>query len=287
MNNGRVGVAISQGRRPYHEDRHVVIPDLFNEFSLYGVFDGHGGHDVSDACAAHLPHLIRSGLERLSQQGNGTVDPMAIREMLFHTFIVLHEQLLQPKSSYLCGSTCLVVLRRRNQVWVANTGDSRAILGLGRLSGRVHDVVNLTRDHKPGSATEKHRIETAGGYVQDVHGVPRVIGELAVSRAIGDKRYHPYVIPHPDVMYYPLTPGTMHSFIVLATDGLWDVMSSDEVGNFIVLAARAQMSGDAAASPSPPSSGQVDAQSIAASLMARAYERHNAEDNMTIILTVL
>ena len=281
-NNHNVGVSVSQGKRGYHEDRHVIIENLYEDFSLYGVFDGHGGSDVADACVSHLPNMIRAGLEHLFQQ-SGIVNQNLIKEMLYHTFLILHDELLQPSTSFTCGSTCLLVLRRRNQMWVANSGDSRAILGLGRLmGGRAHTVVNLTRDHKPGTVSEKQRIEAAGGYVRDVMGVPRVIGELAVSRSIGDKRYHPYVIPHPDVMYYTLNPGSTHSYLVLATDGLWDVMNSDEVGDFVVDSFNNRNN-----SQYNPSETMMDASRCATSIMRHAYERLDAEDNMTILVIIL
>jgi serine/threonine protein phosphatase PrpC len=119
----------------------------------------------------------------------------------------------------------------------ANVGDSRAVLS------RNHTPVELTRDHKPNDPIEESRIEANGGYVawcgdKDAHGHPvlgtgiyRVNGNLALSRAIGDRSERPAVTAEPDITMTPITD--MDEFLVLATDGLWDVMSSSDVVAFV------------------------------------------------------
>jgi serine/threonine protein phosphatase PrpC len=121
---------------------------------------------------------------------------------------------------------------------VANIGDSRAVLSRNKSS------VDLTRDHKPNDRMERKRIDAAGGSVEwdglvDVKGDPfpgtgmyRVNGSLTLSRAIGDRFARPAVTAEPDIIVWPLQDET-DDFVVLATDGLWDVMSSSEVVSFI------------------------------------------------------
>jgi protein phosphatase 1L len=119
----------------------------------------------------------------------------------------------------------------------ANVGDSRAVLC---RNGTAWD---LTRDHKPNDPYEKSRIEELGGAVvwcgdSDKFGEPilergiyRVNGNLALSRAIGDRSERPSVTADPEIVSAPIQDDD--DFIILATDGLWDVMDSDDAVDFV------------------------------------------------------
>jgi protein phosphatase 1G len=80
------------------------------------------------------------------------------------------------------GCTAVVAIKRGNELWVANAGDSRGVLGRGGVA------VALSEDHKPASETERTRIIAAGGFLSEIGGVCRVNGNLNLSRAIGDLR---------------------------------------------------------------------------------------------------
>lgn len=112
----------------------------------------------------------------------------------------------------------------------ANVGDSRAVVGSKNQS------IALTDDHKPENPEECARIERAGGFVAD----NRVVGELAMSRAIGDFRYKlnpnlPFheqlVIPVPDISVHERNRKNDY-VLVVACDGVWDAMSNDEAAVF-------------------------------------------------------
>jgi serine/threonine protein phosphatase PrpC len=115
----------------------------------------------------------------------------------------------------------------------ANVGDSRCIFWNGEK------VIEFSKDQKPYNPNEKKRIEDAGYYVFD----GRVSGNLAVSRAFGDflfkgKEEKPQtkqaVIVVPEIKRFKLSKKeTCKRFIVLASDGVWDVMNNEEVCNFI------------------------------------------------------
>ena len=79
------------------------------------------------------------------------------------------------------GCTATVILITKNDIYCANAGDSRTVLG--RSSGTM--CCELSEDHKPENATEKARIEAAGGFVEE----NRVNGSLNLSRSIGDFEY--------------------------------------------------------------------------------------------------
>lgn len=204
-----------QGRRQYMEDTYLVQENLINGLSLYAVFDGHGGDIVARRCSENLQEILLENLQKTH---------FNIAISLTKTFIALDE-MFDIAESYMTGTTCLVILRGHDNIWVANCGDSRVIINAG------DSFEQLSFDHKP-VAQEKKRIEEDGGTVMNVDGIWRVSGELAVSRAIGDKRLRPYVIPTPEITTYSLTP--FNKFMILATDGLWDVMSNKRA-NAIVL----------------------------------------------------
>ena len=88
----------------------------------------------------------------------------------------------------------------------------------------VVQAVSLSRDHTPRDREERERIEAAGGIVVQRKGSARVMGVLAVARAIGDAQLKPYVTAEPEVKVFQRAAETW--FIILATDGLWDVMSN-------------------------------------------------------------
>jgi len=132
------------------------------------------------------------------------------------------------------GCTAICVLVRKEDIIAANAGDSRAVLS------RAGKQVELSFDHKPKDDTEKNRIEAAGGYLEDTPGGARVNGNLNLSRAIGDLEYkkredlkpeEQIICSTPDVLLKELCPED--EFIILACDGIWDVMSNQDAVDFV------------------------------------------------------
>ncbi|GBG29963.1 Protein phosphatase, putative [Hondaea fermentalgiana] len=215
------GVVELKGRRPYMEDRHMVVPRLNGNpnLTLYGVFDGHGGDAAAEFCAKYLGAMLSEAPVDIS------VKP---QQALTHAFKAIDNKFLEYAHVKKMddGTTAIAALANGDSVVVANTGDSRAVLVQG--SGRV---LPLSKDHKPDRNDERDRIAKLGGSV--VHwGVWRVEGILAVSRAIGDRLLKEYVIPDPEFKEWVCGPDDM--YIVLATDGLWDVIDNDSVARLIL-----------------------------------------------------
>ncbi|KAF7232729.1 hypothetical protein EG68_08709 [Paragonimus skrjabini miyazakii] len=134
------------------------------------------------------------------------------------------------------GTTaCVALLLPVNGVvklFVANAGDSRAVLCRGAAA------VDLSVDHKPEDEDEKSRITAAGGTVTRDG---RVNGGLNLSRALGDHSYKQVkglplsdqmITPVPDITQFDLIPGS-DEFLVIACDGVWNSMTSQEVVNFV------------------------------------------------------
>jgi len=126
------------------------------------------------------------------------------------------------------GSTAITCLIRGNSIMIANVGDSRAVAS---ISGRA---VALSVDHKPNLPTERARIQNAGGTVTSMMGCHRVMGMLAMSRALGDVMIERYLSVDPDLAEQQLED---RDFVVMASDGLWDVLSNQEVIHLVAMEA--------------------------------------------------
>jgi len=220
-----------QGWRPTMEDAHFAVPNLggqgWNGIAAFGVLDGHGGSDVAKFCAKEMPPLIAN---QNSQN---------IENALTMTFYRLDEVL--EERTYLDaehqGCTACVCLVSKDYLICANAGDSRAVLCRG---GRA---VPLSEDHKPSLAIEHRRITRAGGCVMTVEGDrggPRVQGDLNLSRSLGDLRHkqnkslnaaQQVITCTPDVRFFHRQPND--EFMLLACDGVWDVLSNEDAISFI------------------------------------------------------
>ncbi|KAM6977366.1 protein phosphatase 1G [Aplochiton taeniatus] len=139
------------------------------------------------------------------------------------------------------GSTAVVALIRGKQLIVANAGDSRCVVS------ERGKAVDMSYDHKPEDEVELARIKNAGGKVT-MDG--RVNGGLNLSRAIGDHFYkrnkalgpeEQMISSMPDVKV--LTLNDDHDFMVIACDGIWNVLSSQEVVDFVSERIRPNASG--------------------------------------------
>lgn len=133
------------------------------------------------------------------------------------------------------GCTAVVAVMVGNKLYVGNAGDSRVVLCSGTKA------VAMSFDHKPSDARETKRITAAGGFVTSATGQPRVNGNLNLSRAIGDLKYkgdagrprsEQVITAEPDIETRDLDPST-DRFLVLACDGVWDVMSNQDCVDFV------------------------------------------------------
>ncbi|XP_017865497.1 PREDICTED: probable protein phosphatase CG10417 [Drosophila arizonae] len=129
------------------------------------------------------------------------------------------------------GCTAVVGLLHGRDLYVANAGDSRCVIC------RNGKAIDMSLDHKPEDDEESARIIKAGGRVT-LDG--RVNGGLNLSRALGDHAYKTnlelpaeaqMISALPDVKKLIITPED--EFMVLACDGIWNYMSSEEVVDFV------------------------------------------------------
>ncbi|KAI3786183.1 hypothetical protein L1987_45315 [Smallanthus sonchifolius] len=235
------------GKRPEMEDAVIVVPqfmkipikmlvmdntvnpnlsDLTAHF--FGVYDGHGGSQVANYCRDRVHIALQEELKVMKQEFvKGTVnDSVRIcwEKVFTNCFQVVDNGVSgtttsEPVAPETVGSTAVVALICSSHIVVANCGDSRAVLYRGK------EAIALSNDHKPNREDEYARIEAAGGKVIQWQG-HRVFGVLAMSRSIGDRYLKPSIIPEPEVTF--TARAREDECLILASDGLWDVMSNEE-----------------------------------------------------------
>ncbi|EKX35467.1 hypothetical protein GUITHDRAFT_118383 [Guillardia theta CCMP2712] len=231
-----------QGRRPTMEDAFASFPCsgrtdmalMAGKWRLFGMFDGHGGTRCSHFCRDELLTNVASFIPA----GDASCDQVC--EALIEGFLYSDRKFLlhAERFDWIDGSTAIVVALSSSEIIVANAGDCRAVLGVVRSSGDagelIVDSIAMSRDHRLDDEEEVSRVQSMGGFVLHRYGsgIPRVMGVLAVSRALGDASLKPYVTAEPDISL--IARADEQWFIVLATDGLWDVFSNEEAVSFIL-----------------------------------------------------
>ncbi|KAG7380393.1 hypothetical protein PHYPSEUDO_007248 [Phytophthora pseudosyringae] len=188
---------------------------------FFGVYDGHGGARASSLLALLFPVYILAAPEYTSD----------LAAACHSASMAINEEILKREKDGHCegGATAVTLLIRGNKFVLSNTGDCRAIMVAKR--DKVAQVTQLTTDHKASNDHEKQRIEEHGGMVLYVKGVARVNGRLAVARAFGDAELSELVIADPEVTVHEL--HREDEYIVLASDGLWDVLTNEQVASCI------------------------------------------------------
>lgn len=286
------------------EDAHFMIPALpapWGPTAAFGVFDGHGGDAVAHFCEKFMPQEITRGSSE-DVPGSLTRAFHRMDEMLGDPDRLKEVRALSnygtPKALSAhpdwMGCTAVVCCIDPTQIYVANAGDSRAVLC------REGECIPLSEDHKPNMPSERARIIEAGGTVtkQEVGPIVqfRINGHLNLSRSVGDLEYKKNINLQPDeqmicstpeVQVVERTPGD--EFIILACDGIWDVLSSEEVVDFI----RVRLLSSSRPSKSVNSSTDPCLSGIVEELLDRCLSRDLAKthglggDNMTAVLVTL
>ncbi|KAA3454883.1 putative protein phosphatase 2C 51 isoform X1 [Gossypium australe] len=239
------------------------------EFDFYGVYDGHGGSRVAEECKERLHKVLKEEIIEDSKGGCG----INWGRTMERCFEKMDEEVNRGKlGEEMVGSTAVVAVVGNGKLVVANCGDSRAVLS------RCGVAVALSSDHKPERADELERIEAGGGWVIKWNG-HRVLGVLATSRSIGDGCLKPFVTSTPEVTVSELTNGD--EFLILASDGLWDVVSNEVACGVVRRCLNSQMT----KRKSSPQfvDGNRRAEAAAAMLVELAIAR-GSQDNISAIV---
>ncbi|KAK3022193.1 hypothetical protein RJ639_047015 [Escallonia herrerae] len=253
-----VGTMSVAGRLRDMEDAISVRPNLCRPginrcrpVHFFGVYDGHGGPHVAALCRERMHVLMEEELMRVGITGDGESggggeereelglgeEEEAAKEKWRNAVRKCFERMDQAVGTCVCGSevyecrchtvdlslsgsTAVVAILTPEHIVVGNVGDSRAVLC------RAGRAVPLSFDHKvkPDREDELARIRACGGRVVFYNGA-RVEGILAMSRAIGDKFLKAYVTSEPEISFTRRDPED--ECLILASDGLWDVLSND------------------------------------------------------------
>ncbi|KAF6164926.1 hypothetical protein GIB67_021422 [Kingdonia uniflora] len=254
------------GRRETMEDTHFLMHHMCNEkdIHLFGIFDGHRGAAAAEFSARALPGFFQTLVSTRSPS-------IALSEAFVKTDVAFRNELVSQRKlkgairkDLHPGCTAVTALIVKNKLFVANAGDCRTILCHGGNS------VALSEDHVASRLEERDRVTKAGGQVKWQVDTWRVgSAALQVTRSIGDDDLKPFVTAEPEITETTLTSedeyllmflrremfilivvviqGKLEADIdklmnlscvvvggqVMASDGLWDVMSNEEVVSII------------------------------------------------------
>jgi len=212
--------------------------------SFYGVCDGHGddGHLISKFISTSLPYFIYEELKKNNIYNNIN---SYISKIFENIFLQLNSLLINNKeiNSAFSGTTCISLLLCNNQIISCNLGDSRAIKG--QLINSKWSFELLSRDHKPNEPDEMKRIKENKGIIKpfidengEANGPDRIwlpnqtYPGIAMSRSFGDQIAAQIgVVAIPEILFFPYIEED--KFIVIASDGLWEYVSNQEVVDII------------------------------------------------------
>jgi len=237
--------------------------------SFMAVFDGHHGPGAARYAASALArHLVRSPAfpgDMAAALGEAfRATDRDLREYTDGTRDAGGGEGPVPDGVECTGTTGLAAVVWGATLWLANCGDCRAVLS------RRGKAVTLTKDHKPVEEGERARIVALGGKVCPEG---RVNGDMAVSRALGDwhleEKRAGMILGEPEVSSCELRGE--NDFLILACDGLWDVMDSGRCVETAKIFLR----------------NEWDAGRCARHLADEAVHRRGATDNVSVVVATL
>ncbi|HEY4832778.1 MAG TPA: PP2C family protein-serine/threonine phosphatase [Waddliaceae bacterium] len=221
-----ISIVAAQGPREAMEDTYIteeitlllpgqVAPQIS---PVFAIMDGHGGEGCANYVQKNLTQTLKDEMQKVDN-----LSDKAIYNAFCRTFAKVSDEWKDKQKKHepdWSGSTVLIALILENKaLWVANVGDSRAILGENTR------VFQLSDDAKAFKEKYQNDVLSRGGSIL----LGRVDGNLDMTRSIGDI-YHPSIWPHPDIRKFDLTklkPNTQN-LLVLASDGLWNVIGSEQ-----------------------------------------------------------
>ncbi|XP_065021473.1 probable protein phosphatase 2C 7 isoform X2 [Musa acuminata AAA Group] len=214
------GYSSFRGKRVNMEDFFDVKSAKIDgqTINFFGIFDGHGGSRAAEYLKEHL-------FDNLMKHPKFLTDiKLAINESYQRTDSDFLDA--ENNTSRDDGSTASTAILVGKHLYVANVGDSRAVIS------KAGKAIPLSDDHKPNRIDERKRIENAGGFVMWT-GTWRVGGVLAMSRAFGNRLLKRFVVAEPDIQERVVDHEL--EFLILASDGLWDVVKNEDAVSLVRL----------------------------------------------------
>ena len=207
----------------------------------FGVFDGTGGEEVAKFVSRHFTATLFASpsypdgqfkralketflfVDHILQTPEGQKDLIRLRHNLPDDYRIEYTD-----AGSLAGCTAVVALIKNGQLFVANAGGSRCVLA------RSGQAVPMSVDHRPYNSEERARIERAGASVCDGRveslNFSRGIGFLHCKHSDLPPQEQP-ITPYPEVKVEQLSESD--DFLVVACDGIWDMVSNQECADFV------------------------------------------------------
>lgn len=244
-----------------NQDSFFVSPN-FNgraDTAVFMVFDGHGFY--GDKCAIYIRDNLPGNLAKLLGASSGTE---AVKTAIHNAFLMTNDQLYEDPSikDDLSGTTCICVVVIAGLMYVANVGDSRAIV-VRRQAGGGLQAVPLSSDQTPYRRDERDRVKAAGARVMTMGQIdgtsppgedygnlklgdqldedgdpPRVWSKLgdfpgtAFTRSFGDSEAEKLgVFAEPEIDVVPVTADD--AFICVASDGVFEFLTNQAVADIV------------------------------------------------------
>ncbi|XP_059298699.1 probable protein phosphatase 2C 24 [Lycium ferocissimum] len=300
----KFGMTSVCGRRRDMEDAVSIYPSFLQEknekssnLHFFGLYDGHGCSHAAMKCKDRMHEIVKNEVESGGELATW-------KDMMTSSFTEMDKEVveyskgaggaqradcrceLQTPQCDAVGSTAVVALVTPNKIIVSNCGDSRAVLCRNGVA------IPLSTDHKPDRPDELNRIEEAGGRVIYWDG-PRVLGVLAMSRAIGDSYLKPYVTSEPEVTITERRGED--ECLILASDGLWDVVSNETACGVARMCLRSgrplspvgSPEDDATATAAARESSSDQACTEASILLTRLALARHSTDNVSVVVVDL
>lgn len=221
------GYGVSIDTNPKHrsmmEDEHVADDKFFKDTAYFGVYDGHGGN----ICSIAVREVLHKHVWLSMKKSKGGFFKCDMDKAFKEAYEATDKKILEvTKASDKSGSTAVsAVIQRRGKeryIFTANAGDARIVLCRDGKGER------LTVDHKPSNEDEHKRITDMGCAISEKG---KVGGVLAITRSFGDRQLKKWIISEPFTKETIIQEQDTH--LIIACDGLWDVVTDDEVAALI------------------------------------------------------
>ena len=259
-----------QGWRKRMEDAHItdISQGKSSELDVFGVFDGHGGKEISQFVTNHFTKELiinknyingdlKTGIketfikmDEIMQTNESKKkkkkyarkskeqDDLQNKNEPPNSQMAIISQLIGQKDPEIddiamrtgCTGCVCVIDEGNKKMYFANAGDSRVVLC------KNGNAIPMSTDHKPELEEEKDRIYKADGWITD----GRVKGNLNLTRGLGDLDYKQNKNLKPEVQIITSNPDILIDdfsndvdFIIIGCDGIWDCLTNQQACDFV------------------------------------------------------
>ena len=259
-----------QGWRKRMEDAHIteISQGKSSELDVFGVFDGHGGKEISQFVTHHFTKELivnknylkgdlqsaikdtfikmdeimqtNEGKEEIKQYARKSKEEDDLQSKVEpqNSQMAMLAQLVgqkDPESDDIamrtgCTGCVCVIDEMYKKMYFANAGDSRVVLC------KNGNAIAMSTDHKPELESEKDRIYKADGWITD----GRVKGNLNLTRGLGDLDYKQNKKLKPEEQMITSNPyikiedfSNDVDFIIIGCDGIWDCLTNQQACDFV------------------------------------------------------